>query len=367
MATTNEKVKEAMKKAEIARRQPSQVDIMCARLSSPALIKSITAALPSAIEKDAERFSRNLMTLMRLTPQLATCTPATVMGGALTGAAMGLDPTPGMNEFYLTPFKNNKTGVTEAQFILGYKGMQTLLYRGGCKKVIAREVREKDTFEISYGYEDTLTHKPPIKGERGDVIGYYAAVILPSGEKSFLYMTKEEIVHHASNRSRAYKFGPWQTDFGAMAKKTCLRQLFPWLPKDVRAQQAEMKDGGVIKVDDAGDRTYTSDEILDITADQPIEFDAQSEEAENRSQMPSTPADEETQAPHTEKKALPTLEERMDLILGDEGLDLTAEERERFIADTLGISCPITENFRTEKNIKAVIAAANALLQARER
>ena len=185
MATINEKTKAAMTKAADVRRQMSPADVMYMSLSRPDTLKSIEMALPATIKQNAQRFSRILMTLVRQTRGLAECELSSVLGGALTGAALGLDPTPGLDEFYLVPFKDNRRGKTLAQFILGYKGMQKLAYQGGCKKIIAREVCKNDEFEIVYGDTEKLIHKPPITGERGEEVGYYVMVTLPDGEKTF--------------------------------------------------------------------------------------------------------------------------------------------------------------------------------------
>lgn len=368
MPTVNDKTKAAMERAVAARKQATPADIMYMKLNNPDILQSIENALPTAIKKDAKRFSRILMTLVRQSRGLAECELSTVLGGALTGAALGLDPTPGLDEFYLVPFKD-KTGKKLAQFILGYKGMQRLAYQGGCKKIIAREVCKHDEFEIVYGDSERLIHKPPITGERGEEVGYYVMVTLPDGEKTFYYITKADAKRHAEKKSRAHSSGPWQTDFASMAEKTCMRKIFKWLPKSTDAAIAMNKDDGVVSI--TPEDAKSSDSVLEAQVSHVVDIDADIDEA------PADTAPAETEAediaepmPETSKKPstkddLIVLEERMDEILGGAGLDLTAREREQFIAESLGVG-ELSAGWRTAANVKRVISAAEALLRARE-
>lgn len=371
MATVNDKAKAAIDAAVASKKTPSRVDLMCARLSSPGLIKRLEMALPAAVKKDAERFSRILVTLTRLTPGLAECDAPSVIGGALTGAALGMDPTPGLNEFYLVPFNDRRSGKKQAQFVLGYKGMLELAYRGGCQKIVGREVCKNDVFKISYGFDEGMVHEPPVSGPRGEKVGYYAIVTLPSGEKTFCYMTKEDIVAHANKKSPAYKSGPWQTDFDAMAKKTCLRQLFTWLPKSTDVSRALAKDGGFIRID--ADGGETSEDVLDAQTEQvydieAIEVDAEANTNANANAEASAKIDTEPQVNKGKNDLtnndLDLLQARLDKLFGEAGLGFTRAERDDFVRRTLG-SEPTDESF-TEPNVKRVIAAAEALLKARE-
>ena len=65
-------------------------------------------------------------------------------------------------EAYLIPFKNNKKGgVYECQFIVGYKGLMLLARRSGeVANIDALTVYENDEFDLSYGFDPALIHKP---------------------------------------------------------------------------------------------------------------------------------------------------------------------------------------------------------------
>jgi len=131
--------------------------------------------------------------------------------------------------------------------------MLALAYRGGVKKIWAHEVCENDEFDLAWGGEEFLKHKPCLDNEkgRGEVTGYYTAAILPNGQTTFFYMTKADVIIHAKKFSPSWNRGPWQTDFNEMAKKTCAKQLFKWLPKSTEMAHAIERDESIIKAEPA--------------------------------------------------------------------------------------------------------------------
>ena len=354
----NDKTKAAMN-AAVAKRQPTAADVLCKNLASPSVLASLKNALPAQLTspEEAARYSRILMTLVRLTPSLASCSINTVLAGALTGAALGLDPTPGLDEFYLVPYGGKAT------FQMGYKGMMKLAYQGDCQKISAHKVCEHDIFDIEYGLEETLKHKPCLSGPRGDVIGYYVTVVLRNGEKTFLYLTKPEVMEHALKKSKAYKSGPWQTDFDAMALKTCLRLLFKWLPKNTRLAQAINRDETVSHVNDINE--VTRDEILE-TAPEQITIEEEDAVETNFAGSEVHPVSEdEPLRPKGGASELDRLDIELDELFGDGGLGLNQNEQNKFIANTLGLK-KIEESDRTPANMKRVIEAAKAVIRDRE-
>lgn len=235
----------------------------------------IQKVLPSVISP--QQFLRLALNALQNTPHLMECTMPSFYGAIMQCAQLGLKPNVN-GEAYLIPFKNNKkNGVYECQFITGYKGLMLLARRSGeVANIDAQTVYENDTFDLAYGFEPTLIHKPYLKGDRGKPIGFYATVILKDGGKSAYYMTVEDAQKYGKRYSKAYNNSPWMTDFEAMAKKSCLRQVLKYAPMStdvdgaIRTDEKVLKfeenkelDGGIIGIEDD---EPTAEEIAEAQA-----------------------------------------------------------------------------------------------------
>lgn len=190
-------------------------------------------AAPKGVE--ARQIVRDVLTAISQNPDLLRCDPQSVLGGAMTMAQLGLRVGV-LGHGWLLPFREWKSKQYKAQLVIGYQGLIALAHRSGqIKSLSARVVHENDHFDVEYGVNENLTHRPA-SGDRGAVIGYYAVVkFLPDGH-SFYYLTKGEAEIYrdryamAKNRNGEV-VGPWKTEFDAMAMKTCIRQLSKFMPK----------------------------------------------------------------------------------------------------------------------------------------
>lgn len=202
---------------------------------------SMTQVLPQHM--DAERMQRIALNVIRTNPKLMECNLPSLMGGVMEAAKLGLEPGL-MGQCYLIPFNNRKAGTTEAQFIIGYRGLIDLVRRSGqVSTITAREVHENDEFDIEYGIEENIKHKPVITGERGAVVGYYAVAKMKDGGYNFHFMTTNEVEKHRDKHAKSKNYGPWKDEFDAMAKKTVLRQLIKYLPISIEFLQNDEKNG----------------------------------------------------------------------------------------------------------------------------
>ena len=65
---------------------------------------------------------------------------------------------------------------------------------------------------------------------------------MKDGGKLAHYMTVEDAKTYGKHYSKTYGSGPWQTDFDAMAKKSCLRQVLKYAPTSTDVDSAIKSD-----------------------------------------------------------------------------------------------------------------------------
>ena len=202
----------------------------------------IARALPKGMT--ADRLIRVALTSIKSTPRLAQCDPMSLIGAVMLSAQLGLEPGP-LGHVYLVPFKNNRKNIYEVQFMIGYKGIIDLAQRSGkLLSIEAREVYTNDQFEFEYGLDPTLKHVPRMDGDRGDLRAVYGIAHYKDGGRFFWVMPKSDIEKHRA-RSKSKDDGPWKTDYDAMARKTVIRAMAPFLPLTVEAAVAVVQDESV--------------------------------------------------------------------------------------------------------------------------
>lgn len=213
--------------------------------------KQFATALPKHINSD--RFVRIAITTIRQNPKLAQCNQESLLGALMVSAQLGLEPGV-LGQCYLIPYGR------ECQFQIGYKGMIELLRRSGqLKDIYAYSVYENDEFEMTYGLDRDLKHKPNLQN-KGNFIGCYCVAVLKDDARAFEYMTKEEIEAHGKKFSKTYGNGPWKSDFEAMAHKTVVKKMLKWLPVSVEFLEMANKDEKTFKV--ADEKTGETEEII---------------------------------------------------------------------------------------------------------
>ena len=127
--------------------------------------------------KNGEKFVTAIVSAVNTNPALAECTNTSILSGALLGHSLNLSPSPQLGQYYLVPFKNNKSGVTEAQFQLGYKGYIQLAIRSGQYKklnVLAIKEGELRSFDPLNEEIDVKLIEDEEERERAKTMGYYA-------------------------------------------------------------------------------------------------------------------------------------------------------------------------------------------------
>ena len=180
-------------------------------------------------------FVNNLTALVANNAMLQECDPYTLMFAAMKATALNLPLDNSLGFAYVLPYKDNKRGITVAQFQLGYKGVKQLALRSGLFKTIpnATDVREGElvsrnrlTGECKFNFIDDVEER-----EKKQVIGFVSYFKLLNGAESTFYMTKDEMEKHALRYSQTYRStnpkvkaaSKWTTDFNDMACKTVVK------------------------------------------------------------------------------------------------------------------------------------------------
>lgn len=192
-----------------------------------------------------ERFSRIALSLYNGNPAFWEADTTTFLSALMQSAQCGLEPNTVLGEAYLIAYKNNKQGLTEVNFQVGYKGILKMAFNtGDYEAIYAHEVRKGDEFNYGYGLNKTLTHKPAdIPSE--EVTHYYAVYKLKNGGSDFVVWSKERVEKHARDFSKNYTYqgkvnqnSVWAKNFDSMAKKTVLIDVLKYAPKSVEMVKA---------------------------------------------------------------------------------------------------------------------------------
>ena len=214
----------------------------------------MAAVLPKHMS--ADRMYQLALSTYNQTPELAACSPQSVLGCLMKCTALGLEPSAvdGLGRAYILPYNNRKTGRKEAQLIIGYKGMIDLARRSGeIVDISARAVHEGDFFEYEYGVNETIRHIPSTEYDGTQPLTHvYMVAHFKDGGHYIEVMTKNE-VDAVRKRSKASNYGPWVTDYEAMARKTVIRRAFPYMPVSVEVQADVVNDERTPIVSDAAD------------------------------------------------------------------------------------------------------------------
>lgn len=215
--------------------------------------------LESVLGERKGSFVNNLTALVSNNVGLQECQPLTVMFAALKATALNLPLDNSLGMAYCIPYKDNKRGITVAQFQIGYKGFKQLALRSGQFAIIpnATDVKEGElksrnrlTGECVFEFIEDDKKRAETK-----TIGYASYFRLLNGAESTFYMSKEEIETHATRYSKTYRFdkegskksSKWSTDFDDMAKKTVIKlNLSKNAPLSVEIQEAVNADQSIM-------------------------------------------------------------------------------------------------------------------------
>lgn len=214
---------------------------------------AVTEKLEKILGKNAQSFVSSALQAVASNKLLVDATKESIYGGVMAAAVMNLQIDSNIGHAYLVPYKNKKTGITEAQLQIGYKGFVQLAIRTNQFATInATEIYENQFIE-----RDVLSGAIKINNvePEGKIVGYVAYFKLLSGFEKFLYMTRAETQKHAKKYSQSFKknYGVWadgEDGFNSMAKKTVLKLLLNrYAPLSFEMKKAVSSDQAIITDD----------------------------------------------------------------------------------------------------------------------
>ena len=255
----------------------------------------------------ARRFVSAIVSAVSVNPALQECTPQTILSGALLGESLNLSPSPQLGQYYLVPFKQKERRdrdgniisqeCTNAQFVLGYKGLIQLALRSGqYKRLNVISVKEGELCGWNPITEEfsIIPIEDENEREQARTVGYLASFEYLNGFTKTIYWSKEKMIAHADRFSAAFSkeatkgrypkvsFADyeannypakeewlyssfWYKDFDGMAHKTMLRQLISkWGVMSIDLQTAFEADAA------AENENYFEDPEAQLPAASPI-------------------------------------------------------------------------------------------------
>jgi recombination protein RecT len=183
-------------------------------LSNDNIKRQIMDAAPKML--NGERFLKVFYGAILRNPKLLECTTESMLQAAMFFSQLGLEPI--LGRAYLVPYLNSKyidgrwQKQYEVQAQVGYQGLVDLARRSSTiSDVWGASVYENDEFDLSYGMERNLVHRPwfmdPVKrkGEAGagEFLGAYVVWQLKDGTKHPEFMPASEI-HKRRAKSQSY-------------------------------------------------------------------------------------------------------------------------------------------------------------------
>jgi len=221
-------------------------------------------ALKRTLGDNAGTFATSLVELFSEDKQLAQCDPKLVIKQAMLAGAVDLPISKAIGFSYLTVFKNK--GVPTPTLMISTRGYIQLAQRSGKYKLINADT----VYEGQIVTRNFMTGEFELREERTSdkVVGFFAYIKTTDGFEKTLYMSVEQMAHHAKTFSAGIKSdkefteqklidliqstaknGPipgvmgWKGCPIAMAQKTVLKQLiYKYGPMSVSVAKAISND-----------------------------------------------------------------------------------------------------------------------------
>lgn len=157
--------------------KPQPVNEVFQNLISTPAVKS---RIDELLGKNAPQFVSSILSIINADQNLVQAfydSPISVLSVAMKAAIYNLPLGQELGFAYIVPFKNSKSGKSEAQFIIGYKGhIQLALRTRKFTRLGAVDVRQGELKSYDHLYGDTQIEwiQDPVERAKSPVIGYLA-------------------------------------------------------------------------------------------------------------------------------------------------------------------------------------------------
>jgi recombination protein RecT len=214
---------------------------------------SIQKVLPPNVK--LERFIAAAKTAILTTPGLNRCDPHSTIISLMKCANDGLIPDGREAALIVFRTKTDNRWVDKCQYIPMVAGLLKKMRRSGqILGVEPRVVYEHDEFDLVFGTEPRIHHKPKVS-DKGAPIGCYAVFTFVNGSKYVEWMDNDEVNgimmrSKSVNRESGEVMGPWKTDYTEMMRKTVLKRAMKVLPTEAVADDDDAEDETVWKTEE---------------------------------------------------------------------------------------------------------------------
>lgn len=206
------------------------------------LLKGSESRLRNLLPKymSPERMLSLVMLSVTRTPKLLECDPHTVLNSVMQAAQLGLEiggPVPGA---HLVPFYNSRRKVMECQMIPDFRGLiQLAVDTGSITSADPWLVYHGEKFIVRGGTNPGIDHEPDYSIDRNPqaITHAYVVFTLPSGERKFHVMSRQEI-DRVRGASKASDSGPWVDWYDQMALKTVIKRGLKTVPMNPNSAAA---------------------------------------------------------------------------------------------------------------------------------
>lgn len=209
-----------------------------ARVAPPAVLAEIiekkqqlAVAIPETCRSRMEvaRILQGLGIAVARDPKLANCTPRSAYIATMTALRLGLDPSGIGGQAWLVPFKD------EATLIVGWRGKAELLRRTGLVLgggISTGAVYDADEFDFGTDADrgTFLRHRPCLRGDPGQVLGYFALARFTDGssEAEFISAAEVDRIRRASKAPDSPAWKNWYDEMGRRSAFSRLSKRLPW-------------------------------------------------------------------------------------------------------------------------------------------